>query len=116
MTGQAIERRTPQPPVTQEGETLAEERSSGEAQTPTVIDVSGKPVARRQPSQAVTLVNRGLDLASSLLRLALWWMENKEPTTRATRPSQPASTAQRSTQAGAGGGRRRRHRRRGRSA
>jgi hypothetical protein len=108
MTGKAIERQTTQPPAAQEGAAV-------EAQTPTVIDVSAKPVARRQPSRAATLVNRGLDLASSLLRLALWWMENKEPTTRATRPSQPASTARRSTRAGAGGGRRRK-RQRGRSA
>ncbi len=116
MTGKAIERQAAQPPATRE-------EPSREALTPTVIDARGTPIADRDPSRAATLVKRGLDLASSVLRLVQWWMENEKPTTRPPQSAQPASTPRRSPRPGTGGadrggdrGAHRRRRRRGRSA
>ncbi len=76
MAGTAIEKRGELRLQSQDRAALAT------ASTP-VIEVQPYPVgvvpATRERSRAVELADRGLALLSSLLRLGLLWVENREP-------------------------------------
>ena len=103
MTGTALE--------TRREETL-------EAPTPTVIDVEARPIERDRPTQTAVLLNRGLALLSSVLRLALLWAENREQQAQRITPRRQAPPTQTSTErrtVASRGGRRQRHRHRGRT-
>jgi len=114
MAGTAIEKRQELRPQSQDRDVLAP------ADIP-VIEVQPYPVsvvpATRERSRAVELADRGLALLSSLLRLGLLWVENREPAQLVApsgRQTGPAMNTQRTMSmrrpnGGRGG---RRHRRR----
>jgi hypothetical protein len=113
MTGTAIETRNEQTPA-------ARDAAPPDAQTPTVIDVEAHPITQDRPSRAAVLVDRGLALLSSLARLALLWVQNREEqaqriTPRQRTPTTPTSTSTERSAVGSGGGRRQRRRHRGRT-
>ncbi len=76
MAGTALEKRQELQPQSPDRDVLAP------ANIP-VIEVQPYPVsgvpATRERSRAVELADRGLALLSSLLRLGLLWVENREP-------------------------------------
>ncbi len=112
MTGTALETRKEHAPE-------AHDAALPETQTPTVIDVEAHPITQERPTHTAVLVDRGLALLSSVIRLALLWVENREEQVERITPSQRTSTAptsaptiRRSTPS-RGGGRRQRRRHRG---
>lgn len=114
MTGTALKTRKEYTPE-------ARDAALPETQTPTVIDVETRPITRDRPSQTAILIDRGLTLLTSLIRLALLWVENREEQTQRITSSQRTSmtptsapTMRRSSPSRSGG-RRHRHRHRGRT-
>jgi hypothetical protein len=108
MTGTAIE--------TQSGQALdVRDVAAKKAPTPTVIDVETYPVTEQRSSRTAILVDRGLALLSSLMRLALLWVENREEKVQRITPRQRTSTTPtaRRSALSRGGGRRQRRRQRG---
>lgn len=113
MTGTALDTRKEQTPE-------ARDAASPDTQTPTVIDVEARPIIQDRPSRAAVLMDRGLALLSSVLRLALLWVQNREEQTQPITPRQRTSTTPASTPTAyrsatsRGGGRHRHRRHRGR--
>jgi len=106
MTGTALEKQTEQ---------------ISDSKTPTVINVEARPITQSRPSQTAALIDRGLALLSSVLRLALLWVQNREEQAqRIASRQQPSKTptstptVRRSTLT-RDGGRRQRRRHRGRT-
>ncbi|GEM_PF-5136139 len=114
MVGTALEKREELQPQSRDREALT-------PASPPVIEVKPYPVsgvpATRERSRVVELADRGLALLSSLLRLGLLWVENREPA-QLVAPSGrqtglPADTRRTMSARGSGrgrGGRRRRRR------
>ncbi len=112
MTGTTLKRQKNQAPE-------ARDAAPPDIQTPTVIDVEARPITRERPTQTALLIDRGLALLSSLARLALLWVENREEQAQRITPAQRTSTTStpkvRRSTSSRSSGRRQRRRHRGRT-
>ncbi|MGC9399674.1 MAG: hypothetical protein ACP5HM_11125 [Anaerolineae bacterium] len=114
MSGTALETRNAEAPDVQR-------TAPPDAQRPTVIDVEARPLTRKGSAPTAQLIERGLALLASLMRLALLWVQNREEHVQRITPTQQTLTTPTSTPAGRRssssrcGGQRQRRRHRGRT-